>query len=194
MSDGRNIKYVDTQETILSKSPNQAMLLLYFNNYLNKKRLWTINGQRKLIQMIDKYVKEAIEENDQELLNIGKVILQSHLDNNLIDLKKLNSIGKNPLTVFLMDCESTKVHESKEAINYMNFLINLGDNVIHPDIYSDVQENCKSNIFNLKKVTEKEKREKEEDEQNKEEIEELMRNVDAPTRRRVQRMISSYKQ
>lgn len=194
------MNYVDTKETLHSKNYNRALDLLEFHLYLRSKRLWTLQSQIKFIKQVDKHVKKAIKKENSQLLEFYKFILATHFRNLLLERSKLNEKGKNPFSVFLKDCEDTKVQDYNLGANYIDFLINEDDGYIHHSILEDVKEKCQSSRFKLGKTDDEEEMESEEEremqreEQREREAEQRLQqmHLSPRTQRRVQRMLREY--
>jgi hypothetical protein len=64
-----------------------------------------------------------------------------YISKNLFDLDQLTERFQNPLTDFIIDCEDTKIYESKFANYYINSLIENGDDLIPSGLY-DLINKC----------------------------------------------------
>ena len=196
----REQRFVDADKTIQSRNVKKADKLLKFHQHLASKNLFQVPKQFQFIKKIDLYVKQAIREEDRELLEFCKYIMESHFKNLLFQRHKLNSKGYNPFTVFLKDCENTKVQESPLGASYINFLISEDDNFIHQSIYENVRDNCQSSMFKIAKEVKKEDSEDDSEDEREEESEddrsdedeklrELYQQYSPVTQRRIQRML-----
>jgi hypothetical protein len=150
-----NVRFVDLLRTLDSMGKDdeiqvwKAVQLLDFHKYLKRKRLWTLEQQMLFVKKIIDKIIEYIQYDKIRSLKISSLVLELHIRSGMLDLDKLVEKEYNPLTYFLKDCEKSLIHEQPRAGEFVDFLLEIGDEQINKNVFHDINEVCRSEYLRL---------------------------------------------
>jgi hypothetical protein len=143
------VKYVDIQKTLDSLDIRKAYDLVMFHKHLKNKSLWRLEKQIQIIKELTKRIQHSIIEEDINALTFYMSIIELHFKYLLFDDDKLVDARYNPLTHFLYDCEDSKIHEYPLSRNYVDFLLEIGDDRINKEVFHEIEGVCNSRYVNI---------------------------------------------
>jgi hypothetical protein len=143
------VKYVDINKTLDSLDIQKAYDLVLFHRHLKNKSLWRLEKQIQLIKELTKRIHQSIIEEDINQLTYYMCILKLHYQYLLFNDDKLVDARYNPLTHFLHDCETSKIHEYGLTKTYVDFLLEIGDDRINKEVFHEIEGVCNSRYVNI---------------------------------------------
>lgn len=143
------VNYVDIIKTLDSLDVGKAYDLLLFHEHLKNKSLWRLEKQIQLIRELTKRIHQSIIEEEIKELTFYMFILELHYKYLLFNDNELVDARYNPLTHFLYDCETTKIHEYPLSATYVDFLLKIGDDRINKQVFHEIEDVCSSRYVNI---------------------------------------------